>query len=36
MAAAGDQNDCDDEEPYPVVIKKIAKTVVHIRRSSIK
>lgn len=28
-AAAGDEDDGKNDEPYPVVVKKIAKTVVH-------
>ena len=34
-AAAGEQNDCQDDQPYPVIVKEIAKTVVH-NRSSFK
>ena len=27
VAAAANQNDCQNDEPYPVVVKKVAKTV---------
>ena len=34
-AAAGEKDDGDDYEPDPLVVKKIAKTVIHIMSSVI-
>lgn len=34
-AAAEDQQQCDDNQPDPVVVKQIAKTVIH-KNSSVE
>jgi hypothetical protein len=36
VAAAGNEQDGNDDQPDPVVVKQIAQTVVHIRSSVIK